>query len=76
MEVFLYTRDGDVGCSQVRLFLQEHKIAFEEISLDTHPERLKEVVSKSGQVSVPLLDVNGHILLGYHPETLKRIFHL
>ena len=37
--------------------------------------KANEMVKKSGQMGVPVLDINGRILVGFNPADIERALH-
>ena len=49
-------------CRRARLFLQEKKIAYEELDIDADPEAAKFVIqANAGKRKVPTFDVDGRV---------------
>lgn len=49
----------------VKKFLAEKGIEYEEIDLSANPDRVKELVDVSGQLGVPVLVIDGQVIVGY-----------
>ena len=59
-------------CIKLKLFLQEKNIVFENIDVGSNPEKAKEMVAKSGQMGVPVIDIDGKIIVGFDKETISK----
>lgn len=70
--VKLYSTPDCVFCDKVKHFLQNHKIDFIEVDVSTDRDSAIELVERSGQLGVPVLDVNGIILIGYDKEAMRK----
>jgi len=46
-------------------FMKSHNIPFTEHNVASDLERRKEMIEKSGQMGVPVIDIDGKILVGY-----------
>ena len=57
-------------------FLKQNKIKFEEIDVSQNQEEQQEMIEKSGQISVPVLDIDGTIILGFDKEAIKKALKL
>lgn len=57
-------------------FLKEHKIKFEHVDVSKNQERAQEMVEKSGQMGVPVIDVDGEIIVGFDQEKLEKALGL
>ena len=52
-------------CVMVKEYLKQNKVAFEDIDVSAKPEAANEMVNKSGQMGVPVLDIDGKIIVGF-----------
>jgi len=59
-----------------KAFFQEHKVAYEEKDVANDPALAKEMVKKSGQMAVPVIDVDGQIVIGFDRERLSKLLNL
>jgi glutaredoxin-like YruB-family protein len=76
MAVKIYTTNTCPFCHMAKDFLKENKIKFEEINLENNPKAVKEMIDKSGQTGVPVLDINGKIIVGFDVENIKKTLKL
>jgi glutaredoxin-like YruB-family protein len=73
MEVNVYTTPACPWCKKVKAFLKENGVDYKEIDV-TDESAAKEMVEKSGQMSVPVIDVDGDIIIGYDEGKLRNKF--
>lgn len=59
-------------CNMAKDFLKEKGIAFEDINVAENQEAAKDMVEKSGQMGVPVLDVKGTIIVGFNREAIEE----
>ena len=59
-------------CHKAKEFLKEHKIKFENVDVSSDVAGAKEMVKKSGQMGVPVIDIDGKIIVGFDEEQLKK----
>jgi glutaredoxin len=57
-------------------FLKTNNIKFEEVNLENNPKAVEEMIKKSGQTGVPVLDINGTIVIGFDVEKIKKALKL
>jgi len=72
MKVMLYTAPGCPFCVIVKNFLVKNSIAFSEIDISKDKVSALEMEKKSGQTGVPVVDVEGKIVVGYDLRGLKE----
>ena len=63
-------------CHALKEFLKEHNIAFQEIDV-TYDEALQqEMINKSGQMGVPVTDIDGKIVVGFDQEKISQLLNI
>lgn len=60
-------------CVKVKQYLEEKKIEFEDVNVQENQEAAKEMVEKSGQTGVPVLDIDGTIIVGFDKEKIDEL---
>jgi glutaredoxin len=53
-------------------FLKQNGIPFEEKNVGVDQEAAKEMMEKTGQMGVPVLDIDGEIIVGFDREAISR----
>jgi glutaredoxin 3 len=62
--VEIFTKSWCPYCVRAKALLARKGVAFEEISLDDHPERTEEMVRRAGRTTVPQVFADGRPLGG------------
>lgn len=63
-------------CDRVKQFLKEHKIKFEELDVSEDPEAAQEMIEKTGQMGVPVIEIDDQIVIGYDERRLRELLNL
>lgn len=63
-------------CVTLKKFLKENDIEFEDIDVSKDKEALKKMVDKSGQMGVPVVEINNQIVVGFNKEKIKNLLEL
>lgn len=71
-KVMLYGTATCPFCLRAKQFLQEGNIEFENIDISSDQEKVKEMVDKSGQMGVPVLDIDGTIIIGFDKDKITQ----
>lgn len=74
--VLVYSTSTCPWCHKAMDFLRDHKIEFQEVNVQEHPERAEEVIQKSGQMGVPVIDVDGKIIVGFNERALRQLLNI
>jgi glutaredoxin 3 len=72
MDVKVYSTPVCPWCKRAKEFLKKNNIAYTEVNVSGNQEAAKEMIKKSGQMGVPVVDVEGTIVIGYDEEELKK----
>ena len=76
MNVLLYTAPGCPYCVIIKKFLERNNIKFNEIDISKNNKAKEEMEKKSKQENVPVVDINGTIIIGYNLQKLKEVLKL
>ncbi|MDI6798509.1 MAG: Uxx-star family glutaredoxin-like (seleno)protein [Candidatus Aenigmarchaeota archaeon] len=72
MVVKIYTTKYCPYCQMAKQFFKQNDIEFEEIDVSSNKEAAKEMIEKSGQMGVPVIDINGNIIVGFNLNAIKK----
>ncbi|MBD3249432.1 NrdH-redoxin [Candidatus Woesearchaeota archaeon] len=72
-KVKIYTTPTCPWCKKTKEFLKENNVEFEEKDISSDQDAQKEMIEKSGQMGVPVIDIEGEIVTGYDPDKLKEL---
>lgn len=76
MEVKIYTTPTCPWCKKTKAFLKDNKVSFKEIDVSSDEVASKEMIDKSGQMGVPVVDIDGKIITGFDEAALKEALKL
>ena len=63
-------------CKMAKDFLKEKKIPFEDINVQEDQNAAKEMIEKSGQVGVPVIEIDGQMVIGFDMNTIKKLLKI
>jgi len=72
MKVKVYSTKTCPWCYKVKDLLKEKKVKFEDIDVGADQKAANEMVEKSGQMGVPVTEINGKIIVGYDKEAIEK----
>jgi len=72
VNVKIYSTPTCPWCLKTKEFLKENNIEYEDINVAGDQEKAHEMIEKSGQMGVPVLDIDGEILIGFDKEKIKK----
>lgn len=71
MGVIVYSTPVCSWCVKVKEFLTEKGVEFESFDVSADTEKAKEMIDKSGQRGVPVVDINGKIIVGFDRDAIE-----
>ncbi len=74
--VKVFTTPACSYCYILKEFLKEHNVEFEEIDVASDKKAAQEMIEKSGQLGVPVIEINGEIVVGFNKEKICKILKL
>lgn len=63
--IIVYSADWCAFCHAVKDYFNQKGVSFEERNVEDKPEYATEAVSKSGQRGIPVVDIDGKIIVGF-----------
>ena len=60
-------------CNHAKEFFKKNNITYTEYNVASDQDKRKEMVTKSGQLGVPVIDVDGQVMVGFDEETLAGL---
>ena len=75
-QVKVYSTPTCPYCIKLKQFLKDSNIEFENIDVSSDQTKAQEMVQKSGQMGVPVLDIDGQIITGFDKEAITKALSL
>ena len=72
MTVKIYTTTTCPYCKMAKEFFKNNNVKYEEINVENDEKAAEEMIEKSGQMGVPVIDVNGKIIVGFDEPALRE----
>lgn len=75
-KVIVYSLPTCGYCQSAKKYFKNMGVEFTEVDVDKDPEAQKEMIVKSGQFSVPVIDINGKIIVGFQKSAIDALLAL
>lgn len=72
-KITIYTTPTCVYCKMTKEFFKEHNVIYEEKDVSIDEKARNEMVEKSGQMGVPVIDIDGKIVVGFDQEKILEL---
>lgn len=71
-KVVVYSTPTCPYCIIAKKFLKDNGVDYIEYNVAADKEKAREMYEKSGQLGVPVLDINGKIIIGFDKEAIVK----
>lgn len=71
--VTIYTTPVCVYCKMTKEFFAKNNVQYEEKNVATDLQARQEMVEKSQQLGVPVIDIGGDIVIGFDQKNLSTL---
>lgn len=75
-KVIVYSTSTCPFCMKLKEFLGENNINFENFDVAGDQAKLQEMMQKSGQMGVPVIDIDGEIITGFDKAKISQALGL
>ena len=63
-------------CVTLKAFLKQNNIAFEDVDVLEDTKARDEMIDKTGQFGVPVIDIDGQLIVGFDKEKISELLKL
>ena len=74
--VKIYTTPTCIYCRMSKEFFHKNNISYQELDVARDEKAREEMIKKSHQLGVPVIDVEGEIIVGFNRPELERALGL
>lgn len=71
-EVIVYSTPTCPYCVYAKDYFKQNGVAFTDIDVSRDRAAAMEMVQKSGQMGVPVIDIGGEITIGFRPDVFAK----
>lgn len=72
-KVKIYTTPSCVYCKMAKDFFKENNIVYEEFDVAEDAAKREEMIQKSGQLGVPVIEIGGELIIGFDKEKIRQL---
>lgn len=74
--VKVYSTPTCPWCTKAKEFLTENKVKFENINVAEDEKARNDMVERSGQMGVPVIEIGKEMIVGFDESKIKKILKL
>lgn len=74
--VKIYSTPTCVYCKTLKEYFKKHDISFEDIDVSKDEKQLEVMIKDSGQMGVPVVDIDGEIITGFDKQKIDKLLKI
>ena len=74
--VKIYSTPTCVYCKLAKEYFEKNNVAYTEVNVAEDDAAREEMVNKSRQFGVPVIDINGTIIVGFNRQAVAKALNL
>lgn len=74
--VTIYSTPTCVYCNMAKEFFNKNKISYTDYNVATDLDKRKEMIDKTGQMGVPVMELGGEMVVGFDESKIKSLLNL
>ena len=74
--VTIYSTPTCPWCHKAKDFMKENNVKFKDVNVAVDRTAAQEMIEKSGQMGVPVIDIGGKIIVGFDIPAFKKALKL
>ncbi len=71
MIVKIYTTNHCPYCKMAKEFFKMHNVKYDEINVEEDAKAAEEMIEKSGQMGVPVIEIDGKLIVGFDKRAIE-----
>jgi len=75
-KIKIYTTPTCPFCQLAKQYFKEKGFEFEEVDVSRDEAAAMEMIQKSGQMGVPVIEIDGKIVIGFDKERIDELVNL
>ena len=72
-KITLYTTSQCPYCKIAKDYLNANGYSFEEVNVENDEQAAQNIMKLSGQMGVPVIDIDGHVIVGWNKQLMDKV---
>lgn len=72
VKIKIYTTPWCAYCKQAKEYFKSKGLTWEEVDVMADEKARDEMVAKTGQLGVPVIDINGKVVIGFDRDKINQ----
>ncbi len=75
-EIIIYSTPTCVYCNMAKTFFKSNGVEYKDFNVAADLDKRKEMIDKTGQMGVPVIDLGGDIVVGFDEAKIRQILNI
>ncbi|MDB5239011.1 MAG: putative glutaredoxin [Candidatus Parcubacteria bacterium] len=75
-EIVIYSTPTCVYCNMAKTFFKSNGVAYKDFNVAADLDKRKEMIDKTGQMGVPVIDMGGEIVVGFDESKIREVLNI
>ena len=71
--ITIYSTPTCVYCNMAKTFFKSNNFNYTEHNVASDLDKRKEMINKTGQMGVPVIEIDGDVVVGYNEDKIKSL---
>ncbi len=74
-KITVYSTVSCPYCTMAKDYFTQKGLAYEDKNVGMDRQAAQEMIMKSGQMGVPVIDIGGKVVVGYQPDVFEKLIN-
>jgi len=75
-KIQIYTTPGCAYCHMAKEYFKSKSLEYEDIDVFKDVQKRQEMIQETGQMGVPVIKINGKIVIGFNKSKINELLDL
>lgn len=75
MEIKIYIDPNCEWCNKLKDWMKKENLSYQELDVTESDTYRDELLEKSSQLAVPVIDIDGEIIVGFNEQKIKEVLN-
>ncbi len=76
LKILIFTTPSCPHCRATKQYLRQRRIPFKDVDVSKDSHAARDMIRRSGQSGVPVIDINGKIVVGFNRPKIDKLLGL
>lgn len=72
-KIKIYSTPACPYCQIAKKYLKDHGFDFEDLDVSKDEKALQEMLDKTGQMGVPVIEINDKVIIGFNKSEIDKL---